>query len=122
MKQLFKPSKITWIVFVLLVASGVSSPFVGLFLSILTDWLIFDYLYFIALYQAFGLFVLAEGIGIDVTAGGGGELFSNPNILGWLLVGGSIIVSLFIHYTIASFISRVFFTKRENSNTLISSN
>jgi len=46
---------------------------------------------------------LASNLGADV--GGGGAALPNPNLLGGLLIAISVLLTLAVHYTLASFVS-----------------
>ena len=111
MTFLLKPTKITWIAFAMLVAANISAPFVGFYLKQITGSVFFDYTFIlIPLNQVFGLMaVFGEIIGIDATKTGGSELFGgDPNYFGWTLIAISLMITLTVHYVLASVISRVF--------------
>jgi len=51
--------------------------------------------------------MLLISFGIDVIGGGG--LFPSPNLLGWLAILFALLISLLVHYLIASVISKIWY-------------
>jgi len=100
MKEFLRPTKATWWVFVLVIlAINLGIPVANTGLSS------------IPLYEVFGLLWIFQEAGANVCSGG--ELICNPNTIGWFLVALSTVFWLFVHYLLASLISKKIMKSRK---------
>lgn len=107
----WRPTKVTWIVFSLLVVFNVVAPIVAAWPN---EKIIFPrleyFVFIIPLYQVLGLSDLFLNLGFDVFTHD--TFIPAPNAFGWLLVGCSILFFLFIHYVLASLVSYAIYRRR----------
>ena len=110
MGHFLKPTKVTWIVFILLVIINIAGPFSVQFFSNVSpfvNWLTFD----LPIYQFLGLWDWVADMGINVIAPSGAEFFDAPNMLGWVLIIVPFLITLMFHYLIASVISKWYYRR-----------
>ena len=96
MKNFFRPTRLTLVVFGALLVCNISLLLLGL----LRSW---GSLWYGVLFQLAWLYALFAAMGIEAVGGGG--LFAKPSSLGWILIIGGGLVSVMIYYLLASLIS-----------------
>jgi len=107
MKTFLKPTKITWIAFVALLAFNVPVFLVGLGFGIgRTIWS----LILVPLFQVGWLYNLFHWAGIDVRSPH--EFVDEPNFLGWILIVMGTLITLAVYYFIASLISKYYYRRK----------
>lgn len=106
MKKILKPNKNTWSFFGALLAVDIGVTLGGMFLN-------FNFANEFFWYQILWGAIIAEKVGINTASGA-----YNPSTAGWIVLGLTLLVNLFIIYLLALFLSKkVFkgaFEKRAN--------
>ena len=91
----------------MLVVVNVSAPFIPYLIELPSTWRSLPAVRFLLgeapFYQVFGLMWLAEYLGADVIRAG--LLPFAPRGLGWVLLAIPVLLTLAVHYTLASFVS-----------------
>ncbi|OHA33294.1 MAG: hypothetical protein A2928_01655 [Candidatus Taylorbacteria bacterium RIFCSPLOWO2_01_FULL_45_15b] len=107
MKEFLRPTKATWLILLITLALNISLPFIWLFFGGGNLPVFFDYISLsFPLFQIFGLQWAFLDLGVDVSSSKCNELGCDPNMFGWFLVALSTVFWLFVHYVLASLISK----------------
>ena len=121
MKNLFKPTRVTWIVFGVLFLLVPFPLFVVATLGVFEIWaetpeFLERYLFIIYMVVFSGIFKLYNGLQLPV-GGWSGGWFSHPepNVFGWVLV---LTTPVLVSYIIASIIARVWYAIKNRNRQI----
>ncbi len=101
MREFLKPTRVTWIIFAILLATNAGLIVLG-FLTF--TWSLIG----ILLFQIGWLYASFNFLNIDVM-GKSSEFITAPNLLGWMLVIIGSLISLALYYFISSYISKNYY-------------